>query len=189
MKTIITFYKQRPGRLIFLVIFTIVYTFLVLLFPFILKDIIDGIKTEFSAKQLLNGIIVLGIVGLLRSSAGVFLPYTRGRTNEIFNLKERNNVFKSVLTKGHSFFNRFPAGDVLERMDLDLNELSWFACSGIFRPLEGILTIAFAIYFLSRIDYRLMLIAVLPMSITILGYKFFSPRVYKYFKKWREINL
>ncbi len=187
MKTVITFWKQRPGRLIFLVIFTSVYTFLVLLFPYILKDIIDGIKAEFSTKHLLNGIIVLGIIGLLRSLAGVFLPYTRGRTNEIFNLKERNNVFKSVLNKGHSFFNKFPAGDVLERMDLDLSELSWFACSGIFRPLEGILTIAFAIYFLSRIDYRLMLIAVLPMSITIIGYKVFSPKVYKYFKKWREI--
>ncbi|MGB9721001.1 MAG: ABC transporter ATP-binding protein [bacterium] len=187
MKTVIAFWKQRPGRLIFLILFTSVYTFLVLLFPFILKDIIDGIKSEFSTKQLLNGIIILGIIGLVRSTAGVFLPYTRGRTNEIFNLKERNNVFKSLLDKGYSFFNKFPAGDVLERMDLDLGELSWFTCSGIFRPLEGILTIAFAIYFLSRIDFRLMLIAVLPMSITILGYKFFSPKVYRYFKKWREI--
>lgn len=187
MKTITKFWKERPGRLIFLILFTSVYTFFVLLFPYILKDVIDGIKSEFSSRQLLNAIIILGIIGLLRSTAGVFLPYTRGRTNEIFNLKERNNIFKSIITKGHSFFNKFPAGDVLERMDLDLGELSWFACSGIFRPLEGILTIAFAIYFLSRIDWRLMLIAVLPMSITILGYRFFSPKVYKYFKNWREI--
>ncbi len=187
MKTITTFWKKRPGRLIFLIIFTATYTFLVLLFPYILKDIIDGIKSEFSIRQLFNAILILGIIGLLRSTAGVFLPYTRGRTNEIFNLKERNNIFKSILCQGHSFFNKFPAGDVLERMDLDLGELSWFACSGIFRPLEGILTIAFAIYFLSRIDWRLMLIAFLPMSVTILGYRIFSPRVYKYFKTWREI--
>lgn len=187
MKTITTFWKQRPGRLIFLVIFTSVYTFLVLLFPYILKDIIDGIKIEFSREQLLKAVTILGIIGLLRSITGVFLPYTRGRTNEIFNLKERNNIFKSIIRQGHSLFNRFPAGDVLERMDLDLGELSWFACSGIFRPLEGILTIAFAIYFLSRINWRLMIVAIVPMSIVILGYRLLSQKVYRYFKKWREM--
>ncbi|MEO0122939.1 MAG: ABC transporter ATP-binding protein [candidate division WOR-3 bacterium] len=187
MKTITQFWKERPVRLIFLILFTIVYTFLVLLFPYILKDLIDGIKSEFSTRQLFNAILILGIIGVLRSTAGVFLPYTRGRTNEIFNLKERNNIFKSIVVQGHSFFTKFSAGDVLERMDLDLGELSWFACSGIFRPLEGILTITFAIYFLSRIDWRLMLIAVLPMSVMILGYRFFSPKVYRYFKTWREI--
>lgn len=187
MKTIITFWKQRPQRLIFLIAFTIVYTFLLLLFPYILKDIIDGIKTEFSRTQLLKAIAVLGIIGILRSTAGIFLPYTRGRTNEIFNLKERNNIFNTILKKGHSFFNKFPAGDILERMDMDLGELSWFVCSGIFRPIEGLLTICFAIYFLSRIDWRLMLIAVLPMSTAIFVFTFFAPRVYQYFKRWREI--
>ncbi|MEO0107373.1 MAG: ABC transporter ATP-binding protein [candidate division WOR-3 bacterium] len=187
MKTITQFWKERPVRLIFLILFTIVYTFLVLLFPYILKDLIDGIKSEFSTRQLFNAILILGIIGLLRSTAGVFLPYTRGRTNEIFNFKERNNIFKSIICQGHSFFTKFSAGDVLERMDLDLGELSWFTCSGIFRPLEGILTITFAIYFLSRIDWRLMLIAVLPMSVMILGYRFFSPKVYRYFKTWREV--
>ncbi len=187
MKTIITFWKERPKRLIFLVAFTIVYTFLVLLFPYILKDIIDGIKTEFSRPQLLKAIALLGIIGILRSTAGIFLPYTRGRTNEIFNLKERNNIFNTILKQGHSFFNKFPAGDVLERMDMDLGELSWFACSGIFRPIEGLLTICFAVYFLSRIDWRLMLIAVLPMSTAIFVFTFFAPRVYQYFKRWREI--
>ncbi len=187
METITTFWRERPVRLVFLVIFTSVYTFLVLLFPYILKDIIDGIKAEFSGWQLLNAIILLGIIGLLRTTAGVFLPYTRGKTNEIFNLKERNNIFEKILKQGHSFFNRFPAGDVLERMDLDLSELSWFACSGMFRPLEGMLTIGFAIYFLIRIDWRLMIVSVFPMSISVFAFTIFAPRIYRYFQNWREI--
>lgn len=187
MKTVITFWKQRSQRLIFLVVFTVVYTFLLLLFPYILKDIIDGIKAELGRTQLLKAIMLLGIIGILRSTAGVFLPYCRGRTNEIFNLRERNNIFETILKQGQSFFNRFPAGDILERMDMDLGELSWFSCSGIFRPLEGFLTICFAVYFLSRIDWRLMLIALVPMSTVIFVFTFFAPRVYRYFKKWREI--
>lgn len=187
MKMIIEFWKQRPARLVFLVLFTSVYTFLVLLFPYILKDIIDGIKEEFSTRQLLQAIMILGIIGFLRSFSGILLPYTRGRTNEIFNLKERNGIFATILKQGQSFFNKFPTGDVLERMDMDLGELSWFACSGIFRPLEGILTITFAVYFLSRIDWRLMLVAILPMSIVVFVFTFFAPKIYKYFKTWREI--
>ncbi|MEO0160791.1 MAG: ABC transporter ATP-binding protein [candidate division WOR-3 bacterium] len=187
MKTIINFWRQRPARFLFLVLFTGCYTFLVLLFPYLLKDIIDGIQSAFSPTRLLNSIVILSIIGLLRSVAGVFLPYSRGRTNEIFNLQERNNVFRRIIKQGHRFLNAFPAGDVLERIDLDLGELSWFACSGIFRPLEGIFTITFAIYFLCRIEWRLMLIAVLPMSLIIFGYQYFSPKLYQYFKNLREV--
>ncbi len=187
MKTITDFWKQRSGRLIFLIVYTTIATFLTLLYPYLLKDIIDGIKNQTSINQLRNAILLLAGIGILRTFFGITLPYIRGRTNEIFNLEERNNIFKSVLKQGHSFLNRFPAGDVLERIDSDLSELSWFACSGIFRPIEGIMIISFAIFFLVKINWQLTLIAVLPMSITIIAYIKLSPYVYKYFMKWREL--
>ncbi len=187
MKTISDFWKQRPGRLIFLIVYTAMATFLALLYPYLLKDIIDGIKNQTSINQLRNAILLLAGIGILRTAFGITLPYIRGRTNEIFNLKERNNIFKSVLKQGHSFLNRFPAGDVLERIDSDLSELSWFVCSGIFRPIEGIMIIGFAIFFLVKINWQLTLIAVLPMSVTIIAYIKLSPYMYRYFMKWREL--
>jgi ATP-binding cassette subfamily B protein len=187
VKTITGFWKQRVGRIVFLVGFTAAYTFLALLFPYILRGIIDGIRDQFVYRRLMEAVVLLAAIGLIRAVASVFLPYSRGRTNEIFNYHERNNVFRRILKMGHSFTNCFPMGDILERTDADLGELSWFACSGIFRPVEGSITLIIALYFLCRIDWRLTVISVLPMTVTIVGFIWLSPRIYKYFQRWREL--
>jgi ATP-binding cassette subfamily B multidrug efflux pump len=187
MKTVSGFWRQRPGRIVFLVSFTLVYTFLVMLFPYLLRGIIDGIRTQFVYRKLMEAVLVLAAIGVVRSLASVFLPYSRGRTNEIFNYHERNNIFRRLLKMGYSFTNCFPMGDILERTDADLGELSWFACSGIFRPIEGTITLAIALFFLCRINWQLTIISVLPMSVTIFGFIRLSPRIYRYFQRWREL--
>ena len=187
MKTVTGFWRQRTGRIIFLTGFTVIYTFLALLFPYILRGIIDGIRDQFVYRRLLEAVVVLAAIGVIRTVASVFLPYSRGRTNEIFNYHERNNIFHRILKMGHSFTTCFPMGDILERTDADLGELSWFACSGIFRPIEGSITLIFALYFLCRINWQLTVISVLPMSVTIFGFIRLSPRIYKYFQRWREL--
>jgi ATP-binding cassette subfamily B protein len=187
VKTVITFWKERPGRFAGLILYSAVATFLALVYPYILKDIIDGITLRFTTKQLVNAILILAGIGVVRSLVGTTLPYLRGRTNEIFNLKQRNDIFRRLLGQGHTFSNKYPAGDVLERIDSDLSELSWFACSGIFRPIEGLMIVLFAMFFLVQINWQLAIIAVLPMSVTILAYVKLSPYVYRYFMRWREL--
>lgn len=187
MKTVVKFYKRKVFLFIFLVLFTFIYTFTILLFPYILKDIIDGIKANFTTQKLLHSILILGILGILRALFGVLLPYLRGRTNELFLRTERTNCFSEIVKKGHSFANRFPTGDIIERIDGDLSELSWFSCSGIFRPLEGICTIIFALFFLIKIDLRLTIISVLPMTLSIFAWMRLGPYIYKYYRRWREL--
>jgi ATP-binding cassette subfamily B protein len=87
---------------------------------------------------------------------------------------------------GTSFSNRFPSGDVIERLDQDLGELSWFACSGIFRPIEGIFTIIFALIILIKLNPLLTLISVLPISIAALVWLKLGPLVYIWYRQWRE---
>ncbi len=187
MKTVIDFWRQRKLRITILIAFTAVNVFLALLFPYILRGIIDGIQSRFVYRELLKALGLLLAIGVTRSVTSIFLPYLRGRTNEIFNYHERLSIFRRLLGMGHSFLNRFPVGDTLERSDSDLGELSWFACSGVFRPIEGTLTVIIGLYFLCRIDPMLTVISVLPMSVTIFGFIRFSPLIYKYFQRWREL--
>ncbi|HEX7320006.1 MAG TPA: ABC transporter ATP-binding protein [bacterium] len=187
MKTVIEFWKQRPLRFVSLILYTAVATFLALVYPYILKDIIDGITARFTTAQLMRSIMLLAGIGIVRSVIGVTLPYLRGRTNEIFNLKERNSIFRRLLKQGHTFTNTFPAGDVLERIDSDLGELAWFACSGVFRPIEGLMILLFAVFFLARINWILTIFAVIPMTVTVFAFLKLSPRIYKYFMSWREL--
>lgn len=186
MKSISNFWKKKKSWLIFLILFTLIKTIIVLFFPYILKDIIDGIKTGFDEQNLMQYVLLLGLLGVLRALFSTFLPYLRGRTNESFLVEERTNIFSRILRKGHSFTNHFPAGDVLQRLDHDLNELSWFACSGIFRPVAASITILVACFFLFNINLMLTILTILPMSLAIFGWIKISPLMYKYYHSWRD---
>ncbi len=187
MKALAYFWKKRIPWLIFLIIFTIVTTVVMMIFPYILKDVIDGIKVQFARKDLLIYVLILGCIGILRAFFSTVLPYCRGRTNEQFLLIERTSIFSKILRKGHSFTNKFPAGDILQRLDHDLNELCWFTCSGIFRPIQGIIMIAIALFFLIKINPLLTIISMLPMSLATFGWLKIGPVMYKYYYAWREM--
>ncbi len=183
---IIDYWKKNKKKLVFITIATAIGTIISLSFPYILKLIVDGIKNHLQPARIIRYVIILLGFGILRSGASVFLPFLRGRTNEIFQWVTRSSVFRHILHMGTSFSNRFPSGDVIERLDQDLGELSWFACSGIFRPIEGIFTIIFALIILIKLNPLLTLISVLPISIAALVWLKLGPLVYIWYRQWRE---
>ena len=186
MKPVTYFWNRHKIWLSFLVAFSFVNTVIGLVFPYILKDVIDGITVDFARQKLFWFVAIIGAIGLLRAAFNTLLPFCRGRLNEVFLIDERTNLFARILRKGHSFLSRFPAGDILQRVDHDLNELSWFACSGLFRPVEGIFTIVIALFFLIKINPLLTLISALPISAAAIGWFKISPVMYKHYHAWRE---
>lgn len=186
MKSVINFWKKKKLWLTFLIVFTFINTIITLLFPYILKDIIDGIKANFARHDLIKYVLILGILGFFRALFNTLLPLCRGKTNESFLIQERTGIFSKILKKGYSFTNFLPAGDILQRLDHDLRELSWFACSGIFRPIEGIIIILVTLFFLIKINFLLTIFTVLPMSLAIFACLKISPLMYKYYYKWRD---
>jgi len=186
MRSVIYFWKRHKIWLSFLVGFSFINTIIGLIFPYLLKDVIDGIKLNFARQDLIRFVLIIGGIGFLRAVFNSLLPYARGRSNEMYLIDERTNVFSKLLRKGHSFLGRFPAGDILQRVDHDLNELAWFSGSGIFRPIEGIFTLVIALFFLISINPLLTLISALPISIAAVGWLKISPLMYKYYHAWRE---
>ncbi|MEO0091933.1 MAG: ABC transporter ATP-binding protein [candidate division WOR-3 bacterium] len=183
---IVDFWKKNQRRMVGIILVTAIGTGISLSFPYLLKLLIDGIKTQLAVSKLLTYVGILLGLGILRSFVGVGLPYIRGRTNELFNWNIRSIVFRHILKLGHSFTNKFPSGDVIERLDQDLGELSWFACSGVFRPIEGIFTIIIALIILIRLNPLLTLISVLPVWLAVLVWLKLGPLVYTWYRAWRE---
>jgi ATP-binding cassette subfamily B multidrug efflux pump len=186
MRSVIHFWKRHKLWLSFLIVFSFINTVIALIFPYLLKDVIDGIQINFARRDLIRFVFIIGGIGVLRAVFNSLLPYTRGRSNEMYLIDERTNIFSKILRKGHSFLNRFPAGDILQRVDHDLNELAWFSCSGLFRPIEGIFTLVIALFFLIKINPLLTLISALPISAAAVGWLKISPIMYKYYYAWRE---
>jgi ATP-binding cassette subfamily B multidrug efflux pump len=186
MRSVTHFWKRHKMWFSFLVAFSFINTTIALVFPYILKDIIDGIELNVARQNLLKFVMIIGGIGFLRAVFNSLLPYTRGRSNEMYLIAERTNIFSKILRKGHSFLSRFPAGDILQRVDHDLNELAWFSGSGIFRPIEGVFALVIALFFLVKINPLLTLISALPMSVAVVGWLKISPIMYKYYYAWRE---
>ncbi|MFA5033170.1 MAG: ABC transporter ATP-binding protein [bacterium] len=183
---IIDFWKQRKGRFIFLILFTALGTGISLSFPYILKLLIDGITAHLAPGKILKYALLLLGLGALRSAVSMCLPFCRGLTNELFAWRTRNNIFKRLLVRDHNATQRFPPGDVIARVDQDLTDLSWFACSGIFRPVEAIFIIVAALIILIKINPFLTMVSFVPVASIIFVWLKFGSTIYKRYLKWRE---
>ncbi len=186
MKLVSCFWRKNKSRLLFLLLLTITATATNLSFPYLLKNIVDGIQKRLIPKEILKYVFILLIIGSLRSFLSTFLPFWRGRTNEKFAWLCRSSVFSSILKKDYRFSGQFPIGDVIERLDHDLNDLSWFACSGIFRPIEGLLTLLIALIILLSINPLLTLLSVIPPFALGIFWSRLGNRVYSAYQLWRK---
>lgn len=154
--------------------------------PYVLRMIVDGIKQGITSAKLVRYVLFLVGFGILRAVADVLLPFFRGRVNERYQWQVRSDVFRQILNQGQSFVNRFPSGDVMERLDHDMGELSWFACSGIFRFVAAALMVLFTLAMLLKMNPLLTAVTVLPTGLLVFSWIRMGPKVYRWFMRWRE---
>ncbi|MEO0088355.1 MAG: ABC transporter ATP-binding protein [candidate division WOR-3 bacterium] len=185
-KKVKEFWEKNFLFFIFLLIVTLLATSASLSFPILLRYIIDGIQKRLESKLILRYLILLFSFGLLRSFLTSILPFLRGRINEKFGYQMRNWLYGSLLKKGQSFLNKFPSGDVIERLSEDLNDYQWFSCSGIFRPFEGIFTITIALIILLKMNALLTVIALIPILLAFFVWYKLGPTFTKTYFAWRE---
>jgi len=186
LRIVFGFWRQRPGWAVGLLAGTVVVTAISMVFPYFLRLIVDGIKRGITQPELVRLVLLLVGFGFLRVVGEVLLPFSRARTNELYQWKVRSEVFRRALDMGHTFRAKYPTGDVMERLDHDMGELSWFACSGLFRFAAAGLTVVFALAIMVRMNPLLTLVVVLPLVLAVLVWIKLGPLVYSWFMKWRQ---
>jgi ABC-type multidrug transport system fused ATPase/permease subunit len=186
LRIVFDFWRQRPGWAIGLLAGTVVVTAVSIAFPYFLRLIVDGIQRGTTQPELVRLVLFLVGFGFLRVVGEVLLPFSRARTNELYQWNVRSEVFRRALDMGHTFSAKYPTGDVMERLDHDMGELSWFACSGLFRFAAAGLTVVFALIIMVRMNSLLTLITVLPLGLAVLVWMRLGPLVYSWFMKWRQ---
>ncbi len=183
---VVDFWRRHRILLLVLSVTTVLGAAIGAAFPYTLRLVIDGVKQEVTGEKLRVFILILVGIGLVRAVAEAVLPLIRGRTNELFAWEVRSGIFREVLNRGYRFAIRFPAGDVMQRLDHDMMELSWFACSGVFRFLAAALLVLFTIVMMLRMNVVLTLVTAGPAVLLVFGWMRMGPRIYTYFMRWRE---
>ncbi len=146
------------------------------LYPLIFKFIIDALVVQgeeggqVDLSSARNWILILLGMGLARSLSQAFLPSTRAWMNLALAKGMRMSLLDRILAKRHAFFQRYQPGDLVTRLTDDIDQhdkLSWYSCSGVFRPIEAGLTLVFSLAIMFGLHWKLTLASTLPLPFIV----------------------
>jgi ATP-binding cassette subfamily B protein len=192
MKLVTRFWRTEKRRFAGLTALTLAHAALSIAYPRMLGYIIDAIQKGLSDPEHFVPEVLRNLVLLLLAvrSVTAVVEDARPLANMIaaarFLWRTRNLVFRNLLDQGFSFTNRFPSGDVQERLDQDLNDVSIFSSWGIFGPMTSVLTLLFTLIILLRMNWQLTLVALVPTVAAFFVYIRIGPSFDKWWKEWRE---
>lgn len=108
------------------------------------------------------------VLGIFAFGLYAFVQGHRAWMNRRLDWAFRQDAFNRMTVKGPDFFSKFRSGDIVTRLTDDVDgKLSWFACSGIFRLYEALVTMTFIIIMMISIDPWLTLLTAGPLPIFI----------------------
>ncbi len=176
LKWFTPYWRQVRGGLAVVFTLTVLGIATRTLYPLIFKFIIDALTVQSESTGAIdlesarNWVLILLGMGLLRSLSQAFLPSTRAWMNLAIAKGIRLSLLERILRKRHDFFQRHQPGDLVTRMtdDIDqMDKLSWYSCSGVFRPIEASLTLAFSLAIMFTLHWQLTLASTLPLPLIV----------------------
>jgi ATP-binding cassette subfamily B multidrug efflux pump len=189
-------WRERKGLIALLFFLTLLSSAVAVSYPYLTKLLLDLIQRLLEApgdpsaasaeiRRLVLLVLAVGGIGFVAS----FFPGVRGAVNIVFDYLIRRKYFGATLAKDYRFFAAFRSGDVVTRLTddiFDYPKLSWFLCSGIFRAVESISKIAFCLVAMLFLNWKLTLMALLPLPVMIAIFYVAQDRIYDTFRKNQE---
>jgi ATP-binding cassette, subfamily B, multidrug efflux pump len=154
--------------------------------PWVLKYVIDDLQRSFSREKLpLYAGLIIGISAV----EGFFRFWMRriliGVSRKIeFDL--RNDFFAHLQKMSLSFFQTRNTGDIMSRATNDLNAVRAVLGPGIMYSMTTLITVVLATVILFRINWRLTVLAYVPLILASLTVKKVGQQVHDRFDRIQE---
>jgi ATP-binding cassette, subfamily B, multidrug efflux pump len=164
------FWKSHRPWMLFVLLLTVMAVVVGTLYPLMFKFVIDRIVHDNDPLGSRKWVLALLGAGAIQQFVQWLLPVSRARMNLEMAHDIRLHLFQRILKKTTPFFSRFRSGDIVTRLTDDIDnedKLAWYACSGVFRPIEAVLRLVFAVGVMSVLDWRLTLMAVAPLPVVV----------------------
>lgn len=164
----------------------VVTNLLVLVHPWILKVIIDGLREGITSRQLTNyAAIFVGVIVV----SGVFRFLMRrimiGVSRRI-ELDLRGDFFTHLERLSPSFYNKNRTGDLMALATNDLNAVRALVGPGVMYSLNTVVVGALALALMIVLSWKLTVAALLPMGILVVGMYHSMKLIHRYFEKVQE---
>jgi ATP-binding cassette subfamily B protein len=154
--------------------------------PWVLKHVVDGLTAGVDRSRLaLYGLALLG----LAAGEGVFRYMTRtwliGASRQIeYDL--RNDFFAHLERLPVAYYQAHRTGDLMSRATNDLSAVRQLVGPAIMYSTSTVLSFAVAIVLMAWIDFRLTLLALLPLPGVTLATRYFGQAIHRRFERIQE---
>lgn len=176
-------YRAKLGVGLLMVVCTVAAS---MISPWVLKYVVDDIQITFAPEKLPRyALLILGVSAV----EGFFRFWMRkiliGVSREIeYDL--RNDFFAHLQKMSLSFFQSHSTGDVMSRATNDLNAVRSVLGPGIMYSATTVVTVIVATAILLRLNWKLTLLAYIPLVLASLTVKNFGRQIHDRFENIQE---
>src|ERR671912_1660193 len=160
-------------RLVLVLAISLVSTATTLFIPYLSKDLIDRalIGRDLDAlRRIVYWFVALGVLGfVLNVTSG--LRYTRVSAEILFDM--RLALYAHLQRLSPRFYAKTRLGDIVSRLNNDISEIQRVAAEAALAWVGNVLFLVGSLVMMVWLDWRLALIALAPMPISLLALAFY----------------
>lgn len=154
--------------------------------PFILKIIIDTVFPTHNYPLLIQVLLILLGINILRLGINYFSDYLFVWIGNHVTRDIRMDMFGRMMKLPISFFNKNKAGDLVHRINSEVNSIQNILTGTLVRLINSSCSIIGLIVMLSILNWRLFLLSMIVMPFIFINTRWFQPKIQKNVKKSRE---
>ncbi len=160
----------KPYKWHFLLVFLSLAVSAVLgLFPSVITGkIVDSLISDNRSLKMLVTLIGLAFAVLATSQIiSVLEQYINSWISQKIIFDMRNEMYNHLLGMSHSFFTNEKQGDIITRMNSDINGVSSVISGTLTSLVSNVLTIGVSLFYLFYTDWRLAIVGILVLPLMI----------------------
>jgi ATP-binding cassette subfamily B protein len=164
-------------RLVLVLVISLISTATTLFIPYLSKDLIDTalVGRDLAAlRRIVGWFIALGVFGfILNVTSG--LRYTRVSAEILFDM--RLSLYAHLQRLSPRYYARTRLGDIVSRLNNDISEIQRVAAEAALAWVGNVLFLAGSLVMMIWLDWRLAVIALAPLPISLIALAFYRKRL------------
>jgi len=168
LKWLLPHWKRHKYRMLAIIALGIVSAGLNVIYPYVIKQIINGLSGSITRELLRRDIYIILGVGIAGTIANIAAQRNRAYMNMRLEWEMRQQLFEHILKLDQAFYHRYTTGDLVTRLVDDIsNKISWFSCSGVFRFIQSAFMLTGAVTMMVLLNPLLTLWVLAPAPLLL----------------------
>jgi len=151
--------------------------------PLLLKAAIDSLTHSVTHEKLLAYALALIVIALAKGFFQFWMRWILIGISRDIEYDLRNDLFRHLETLSQSYYQRTRTGDIMARATNDLNATRMLLGPGIMYSANTVMILVLALVIMVRLDWRLTLLAFLPVPVVSWAVMYFGRVIHDRFDR------